>query len=189
MRVCPIMPASCADSVRSARKPVRKLTLAVVLCSQLAAVALGQVTPKAEPRRPVDECIAALKSKDAAQRAAAAEALAGRSDDHDKIISALLESLHDDNDPVVKAAADALASYATAGMDRIKGLLTDPNPQVRRGVARALGLMGEKAGPAVPSLIRMLAEEQDPRVRRWVARSLGQIGAVAGEAVPALLLA
>ena len=163
--------------------------ITVAICSAFATIALGQAGSTDASQKSVDESIAALKSKDPKQREAAAVALAGHRNDQDRIIPALLDALHDDEDSVVKEVASSLASYGTPAMEKLTALLSDKNSQVRRGVARALGLLGEKGGPAVPKLIDLLANDPDPRVRRWVVRSLGQIGGAASAAVPSLLRA
>ncbi|MCA9663348.1 MAG: HEAT repeat domain-containing protein, partial [Myxococcales bacterium] len=62
--------------------------------------------------------------------------------------------------------------------------LADPAPEVRRAVARALGLLS--AAEATLVLARML-EDPDPQVRRDAAESLGMIGDP--RALPAILRA
>lgn len=52
--------------------------------------------------------------------------------------------------------------------------------------SEALGLIGEDAAPAVPTLCKLLKESKDPGVREQAAVALGRIGANPEETVPAL---
>ena len=63
--------------------------------------------------------------------------------------------------------------------------LRDAAWEERWRAARALGLIGPGAAPAVPDLIAGLADPSD-RVRREAARALGRIGPGAEAALPAL---
>ena len=65
------------------------------------------------------------------------------------------------------------------------GALKDPDPEVRRSAAFALGRIGHEAGPAVPALAEALKDES-PRVRFESALALYKIGPAARDAVPAL---
>lgn len=60
-------------------------------------------------------------------------------------------------------------------VNRFTKELSDSSATKRASAASYLGMLGEKAGPAVPSLMRAL---HDPErfVRRAAARSLGKIG-------------
>ena len=63
--------------------------------------------------------------------------------------------------------------------------LSDKDLLVARDAARALGALGERAGPSVPQLVKALSHE-DPLVRLYVAEALASIGPKAAEATPNL---
>jgi HEAT repeat protein len=68
----------------------------------------------------------------------------------------------------------------------LKGLLKDPEGEVREAAGFDLGRMGAAAQEAVPALIECL-EDPEPRVRSQATRSLGELHLEPGLAVPALL--
>jgi HEAT repeat protein len=66
------------------------------------------------------------------------------------------------------------------------GALDDPDVEVRKLAAVALGVCGAGAAEAVPALIRLLADA-DEDVRRRAVEALGRIGPEARAALPALM--
>jgi HEAT repeat protein len=76
--------------------------------------------------------------------------------------------------------------YEGRSVAELERMLADPKPSVQAQGAFGLGLLGEKAKPAVPALVRALGSP-DTLVRQQAALSLGQIGDA--EAVPALATA
>jgi HEAT repeat protein len=65
----------------------------------------------------------------------------------------------------------------------LTGLLGDKNPQVRREAILALAEIGEASAPAVPQLVKALADEVD---RTPATFALGRIGKPAGDADAAI---
>lgn len=76
--------------------------------------------------------------------------------------------------------------YQGRSVADLERMLADSKSSVQAQGAFGLGLLGEKAKPAVPALVRALGSP-DTLVRQQAASSLGQIGDV--EAVPALVSA
>ena len=72
------------------------------------------------------------------------------------------------------APADA-AALIDLTAKTLRGALADPAKAVRAEAARALGVIGPMAAPAVPDLIALLADE-DEAVRCHAAESLGKVG-------------
>jgi HEAT repeat protein len=76
--------------------------------------------------------------------------------------------------------------YEGRSVAELERMLADPKPSVQAQGAFGLGLLGEKAKPAVPALAKALGSP-DTLVRQQAALSLGQIGDA--EAAPALVTA
>ena len=70
----------------------------------------------------------------------------------------------------------------------LTGTCADPDPDVRRASAWALGQIGPAANEAVPALVKALGDA-DNRVRCHAAEVLSRIGPVTDEVVPALIKA
>ena len=79
------------------------------------------------------------------------------------------------------------ASAAAPGL--VKMLPTEPDPEVRAMIARAIGATSAHFDGAVPTLITTLQEDRAPDVRAGAAQALGRIGLRGAEAVPALITA
>ena len=67
---------------------------------------------------------------------------------------------------------------ASSEFDALVAGLRDGDSRVRRHLAVAIGNMGVRAGPAVPELTRLLADD-DVGVRRMAARAIGFVGPAA----------
>src|ERR1700722_17301567 len=78
------------------------------------------------------------------------------------------------------------AAYQGRSVSELERMLADSRPAVQVQGAYGLGLLGEKARPAVPALARALKAET-ALVRQQAAAALGQIGPGAEEAVAALV--
>jgi HEAT repeat protein len=76
--------------------------------------------------------------------------------------------------------------YEGKSVADLERMLSDSDPKVQMQGAYGLGLLGEKAAPAVPALVKALKAE-NVLVRQQAAGALAQIGAQAGAAVPALV--
>ena len=76
--------------------------------------------------------------------------------------------------------------YEGRSVADLERMLADPKPSVQAQGAFGLGLLGDKAKPAVPALTKALGSP-DTLVRQQAALSLGQIGDAG--AVPALVTA
>ncbi len=90
-------------------------------------------------------------------------------------VSPLTSSLAHEDPRVRREAVRALARIggSDAG-DLAAGMLGDPDPDVRTGAARAVGVL--RVDHAVRPLLTLLAEEADDGVVEQVLRALGQIG-------------
>jgi hypothetical protein len=83
------------------------------------------------------------------------------------------------------------SSLATAGDDKVEGLLKDlksANPSTRVTAAMTLGKMGPGAKEAVPGLAEAVGD-RDLNVRYYAAEALEAVGPGAKAAVPALIKA
>src|SRR5262245_7401725 len=80
------------------------------------------------------------------------------------------------------------AAYGNRPVSAWRKDLKDPDPQVRREAAEALGEIGAKAKAAVPDLGEAL-NDPDDRVRIKVSLALWSIGASVKGAVPNLIAA
>lgn len=103
----------------------------------------------------------------------------------------LIQTLQTRNENAQVSAAYVLG-LITKGTDvavpALEKSLSDPsNPSsVRQYSASALGMIGEPAKSAIPSLIRLL-NQADPKLQRFVAMALGNIGLEAKTVVPHLV--
>ena len=77
------------------------------------------------------------------------------------------------------------STSASSMVNRYIKELSDKSATKRTSAASYLGMMGEKAAPAVPALVAAL-QDSERFVRRAAARSLGKIGAPALGAKEAL---
>jgi HEAT repeat protein/outer membrane protein assembly factor BamB len=103
-------------------------------------------------------------------------------------IPLLTDVLRDAQVTVRRRAIDILIDLAPDTESIQKSLsraLRDEDPLVARDAARALGALGERAGPSVPSLIEALAHA-DPDVRQYSAEALASIGPKASAATKKL---
>lgn len=93
-------------------------------------------------------------------------------------VPALRNALRHEN-PIARQAAACLLSTvgtgAEAALDDLIVRLTDPDPDVRREVASAIGALGSTASKAAPALRRAWRDE-DGRVRAAAVRGLRQVG-------------
>lgn len=126
----------------------------------------------------------ALTDPDPAVRLTACRALDEVAHTHDKL------QVRDATIPVQDGARPKtdgpLAKLVLANLPAIDDLMRDPDPRVRLTLLDALFMLGAEAKPAVPTLVRALA---DPSLFvRWSAvRVLGKTGPVnADESVPAI---
>jgi HEAT repeat protein len=78
-----------------------------------------------------------------------------------------------------------LGPVAKAAVPRLRGLLQNEDPGVRKLSAVALGGMGREVRPAVPDLLERL-QDRDDGVRAAAATALGQATDVAPDVVPGL---
>jgi HEAT repeat protein len=67
------------------------------------------------------------------------------------------------------------AEILKAVLPLLVAALRDPDSPVRQGAAKALGKMGQGAGPAIPPLVEKLAD-QDETVRKAATGALKEIG-------------
>jgi HEAT repeat protein len=164
----------------------------------------GLADPDPEARRAVQSAlrhvgpgsvpglITALRHRQAAVRAGAAELLGDQQDlgpAVGKAATPLVAALRDRDAGVREQAAGALGQIDT-GSERVIGaladLLADPAPPVCGAAARALGQIGPAASPALPRLDLCLAGP-DPYLRVEAARAVWRIGRQAGRVTPTLI--
>jgi HEAT repeat protein len=87
---------------------------------------------------------------------------------------------------LLAVALGVAATARAADLPLLMKQMNDPDADVRRAAARALGQMGPDATPAVPLLTAAVEKDRDLYVRRFSAQALGQIGPNASSAIPAL---
>jgi HEAT repeat protein len=121
-------------------------------------------------------------------RAAAARALPQVQTAPDQAVPALTEALADEEDEVVGAVAETLATYGAAAVDPLIGALDSERAPVRSHAAQALGAIGTDAARATPPLVALLRNE-DAVVRVVAARTLGQVATGSTKAVQPLVRA
>jgi HEAT repeat protein len=133
--------------------------------------------------------IAQLASKDAAQQAAAAEALAQLGPDARPAAVALVRACATDDDSIrewVTSALEGLGPPPAEQMTDLISLVGNKSLDVAYWAATLLGRLGAIAKPAVPALTQSLRSSAEQSVRERAAWALGQIGAAANSALPAL---
>jgi len=111
----------------------------------------------------------------------AASSTAAAADPYDRPVQAL----HDASAHVREIAAQTLGNRgADAPPAALAALIaaapTEPVPEVRAGIARALGTVGKGHDEAVPPLVRLLGGDRDAGVRKSAAESLGLLGVASG---------
>ncbi len=84
------------------------------------------------------------------------------------------------------SVAAGTAEAAEVDVQRLASDVGSPDQNVCLRAIGQLGVLGEKAGPAVPALVTALSRAED-EVRERAARELGSIGPAAAAAVPALV--
>ncbi len=99
-------------------------------------------------------------------------------------IPMLVDMLRQDRAPIRRSAVDALIDLSP-DTERIqpalRRALRDPDSLVARDAARALGALGQRAGPSVSALVQALSHEE-PHVRLYSAEALASIGPKAAKA-------
>jgi HEAT repeat protein len=137
----------------------------------------------------IDQFISQLASKDSAQQAAAAEALAQLGSDARPAAVALVRACGTDDDSTREWLTSALESLGPPAAEQIKDLIpltSDKSLDVAYWAATLLGRSGPAAAPAVVALTTALEKHTEQAVRERAAWALGQIGPAAKTAVPAL---
>jgi HEAT repeat protein len=137
----------------------------------------------------IDSYIAQLASKDSAQQAAAAEALAQLGPDARPAALALVRACVTDDDSIREWVTSALEGLGPPPVEQMRDLIPlvrDKSLDVAYWAATLLGRLGTAAAPAVPALTESLRAATEQSVREQAAWALGKIGAAAKSAVPAL---
>jgi HEAT repeat protein len=145
----------------------------------------------------LSEWVKQLKSRDAKERARAAEAIGEMKEDAKGSVGQLLPLLKDKDDDVRVKTAGALGRIGQAVKDEFKPavphlielLKKDGNEEVRTEAADSLGRGAVEAKTAVPALIDALKKDSGMWVRKQAARSLQEFPAEAKTVVPALVAA
>ncbi len=139
---------------------------------------------------------AGIADKVPAVVAAAASAAGRLGTAIEPLIPGLLECLKSENDEIVSKAAQAFGTSdvvrmpaSSAAVPLLVEILKNPknsSPGRRQLVAlETLAMFGERAKPAVPTIVALLKSE-DKGIRGYAVITLGGIGPAAAEAVPAL---
>ncbi len=92
----------------------------------------------------------------------------------DAIIKRLVTALGDGDPDVRQNIALALAKIGSDSITPLSAALTDPNAERRAGAAYALGLIGESANAAIPSLLNLL-DDVSVDVRRQASYAVSRI--------------
>jgi HEAT repeat protein len=138
------------------------------------------------PRATADLLDAVDTSSSAAVRRAAIGALATLPVVEGAVRDALIETVRSDPESTVRGeAAKALAALRLDDDEAIaalRGALGDRDVYVQQNAAGALGMLGDRAGAAVPDLRALAGRSSDETVRRQVGYALRSIlGESAGE--------
>jgi HEAT repeat protein len=123
-----------------------------------------------------------------AVRVEAARALPQVSPSVDEAVPALAEALEDEDDEVVQAAAESLATFGAAAVNPLVGALKSERSLVRSSAATALGVIGTDAERATGTLLGLMGDP-DAEVRSMAARTLGHVATNTTTAVQALVRA
>ncbi|HEY4234909.1 MAG TPA: HEAT repeat domain-containing protein [Lacipirellulaceae bacterium] len=137
----------------------------------------------------IDATIVQLASKDAAQQASAAEALAQLGPDARPAAAALVRACSTDDDSIREWVTSALESLGPPPAEQLNDLIPlvgNKSLDVAYWAATLLGRLGAAAKPAIPALISALQGSAEKSVRERAAWALGQIGTTASSALPAL---
>jgi HEAT repeat protein len=137
----------------------------------------------------IDSYIAQLSSKDSAQQATAAEALAQLGPDAQPAALALVRACGTDDDSLREWLTSALESLGPPPSEQLRDLTTlleSKSLDVAYWAATLIGRLHATAATAVPALTKALQTAAEQAVRERAAWALGQIGAAAKSALPAL---
>jgi HEAT repeat protein len=98
-----------------------------------------------------------------------------------------IEGFESEEVRVCDTVAEVLAQIgAETTLPALKELLDDEEPEVRRGAAKGLGLLGAEAKTTIPDLVAAL-QDKNWQVRMSATAALGDIGPVAKAAIPDLV--
>jgi HEAT repeat protein len=125
----------------------------------------------------LDALVAQMKSPVEAERRDAARRLATLGADAERALEPLLGCLHDQAWSVRAAAVESLCRLATAGaglawVDRLFGILRDPDARVRNSAVTVLS----RIGPSVIPVLTGALSSPDPDTGRYAADVLGDLG-------------
>lgn len=127
--------------------------------------------------------LTALNHPEASTRRMAVQALAWAKHTSPEVLTALTETLLDEDWPVRKQAVETLGTFDFERVaPAVRQALHDDNMWVRYAAARLLGERQDQV--ALPRLIELLQQDTDP-VKLAAASAVGQLGA--RQAVPVLL--
>jgi HEAT repeat protein len=178
------------DALVTALKTDKSVKVREGACVALDALAKARV----DIGQALATLIATLKDQAPEPRAAAAHALGRLRGTAKEAVPLLREILRDPKGDVFgrRESALALVKIAPADPDILTTLTEtlgakDTPSEVREEVARVLGLLGEKAAPAIPVLAVALHDKKSLDVRRAAAAALDQVGPEVKSVLPALL--
>lgn len=171
----------CVHLLKEAPEPAARWRAAEALAAMGPDADRGEVNK--ETPAGSSALIAALADPDPLVRGAAARAVGELTPNPAAAVPALVAQF-----PSVDAVR-AVSKYKAAGgpaVPPLTELLRHPDAAVRWQAGRTLGKIGVPALPALPELIRQMADDPDALVREHAAEAIGDIGPAAAAAVPDL---
>jgi HEAT repeat protein len=151
--------------------------------AQYAVIALGRFGPAAASAVPA--LIPLFEAEDDALRASLAYTMGEIGPNAKAAIPALIVALHDNNEPVMLNAADALSNMGAAAVPALLQALQQ-DEDILNITILIFHEMGAEAREAVPALTEM-TQDDDPEIAGDAMGALGAIGPGAKDAIPALV--
>jgi HEAT repeat protein len=140
----------------------------------------------------LETLIQQLASQDRAEQAAAAETLARMGSEAQPAAAALVNALRMADAPTREwctAALEELGPATTTQIADFVNLARNTSLDAAYWAITLLGRAGDRAAPAVPTLINLLQCSPESALRERAAWALGKLGPTAATAVPALRIA
>jgi HEAT repeat protein len=164
---------------------------AVLLVPEMRFALLGGIRgERFYQGRPTSHWVHILHKGKDEERANAAEAL-GEIGPAADVVPALIAALEDENEFVIRRAADSLGKFGPDAVSAVPALvraLKDKDNRFRLEVARVLGDFGEGgAKEAVPALIETVRKDSNATTKMFAIASLRNLGAEAHVAIPVLV--
>src|SRR5690606_19829319 len=124
--------------------------------------------------QPLQVWLSELKSTNQEVRDQASRALAALRPEHHQAAGPLLMAFKEEDELTHLRVAQGLANLGPRQVPVLQAALSFDDPRVRGGAARALGLLGPEAAPAIGALKALLRDEKTS-VRVHAAQALWSI--------------